>query len=422
MGLLTSQRFMYGQKILIFFLKLGFAKINFNWKTTDRSEIKDRKFEKRVKSYGKINHSFIDLSKIKFLRHGKKNSQRFFNKKILNLQILPSKNKIPLKVLHKIVKKPNVFRPNFFFSKFVKQNKENSSFRNGKISNQEEKKSGELADKLKFKKKTKNSPQKNITNVFEIVSKESQDFFHEQIGTLYISQFEKIFREEHLDIWVNPFLVFCFDSNSGFLEMVPNSNSLHIINQKKNKEKKDSDKTFNKKEKELNFEKKTQNLIESLAGYSLICFILQLKDRHNGNILLNKGNRIIHIDFGFIFDFSPGNLKFEADSFKMSRQFLSWIGGKESEMFENLREIFIRGFFSIRKNLGKLMTLARVLIKEKKEDSRNKYKLQKFQKRFKLSSRDSHIIKYSISLFKESLENWKTLQYDKYQQIASGIE
>lgn len=63
-------------------------------------------------------------------------------------------------------------------------------------------------------------------------------FFHEQIGTLYISQFEKIFREEHLDIWVNPFLVFCFDSNSGFLEMVPNSNSLHIINQKKKQRKK----------------------------------------------------------------------------------------------------------------------------------------------------------------------------------------
>ena len=66
--------------------------------------------------------------------------------------------------------------------------------------------------------------------------------------------------------------------------------------------------------------------------------LLQVKDRHNGNILMDDDGHIIHIDFGFMLSNSPGGVNFEAAPFKLTREYLEIMDsnseGKASELFD----------------------------------------------------------------------------------------
>lgn len=73
------------------------------------------------------------------------------------------------------------------------------------------------------------------------------------------------------------------------------------------------------------------NFLKSLVGYSLVCYILQIKDRHNANILLDREGHLYHIDFGFVLGETPKMGKVpifsERAPFKLTQEFWDVIGG-----------------------------------------------------------------------------------------------
>jgi Phosphatidylinositol 3- and 4-kinase len=58
------------------------------------------------------------------------------------------------------------------------------------------------------------------------------------------------------------------------------------------------------------------------TSVSVPACVAQIKDRHNGNILVDEVGHLVHIDFGFMLSNSPGGVNFESAPFKLTRELL----------------------------------------------------------------------------------------------------
>ena len=104
--------------------------------------------------------------------------------------------------------------------------------------------------------------------------------------------------------------------------------------------------------------RRAQLFCRSVAAWAVACYLLQIKDRHNGNIMLHAMGHVVHIDFGFLLSCSPGgNMNFEAAPFKLTSEYVDLMGGTRSATFARFRELVIKGFLAARKHADKLLVL-----------------------------------------------------------------
>lgn len=103
------------------------------------------------------------------------------------------------------------------------------------------------------------------------------------------------------------------------------------------------------------------NFVESLSAYSLVCYLLQIKDRHNGNIMMLRDGRLLHIDYGFIFNNSPGNMQFERAPFKLPIEFVDVMGSTDSDLFEYFKTLLRSGFIAVRRHHQKILFLVETM-------------------------------------------------------------
>ncbi|KAL1538958.1 Phosphatidylinositol 4-kinase beta 1 [Salvia divinorum] len=260
-----------------------------------------------------------------------------------------------------------------------------------------------------------------------VIVKSGDDCRQEHLAVQLISHFYDIFQEAGLPLWLRPYEVLVTSSYTALIETIPDTASLHSIKSRFPNIASLRDFFVAKyEENSPSFKLSQRNFVESMAGYSLVCYLLQVKDRHNGNLLLDEEGHIIHIDFGFMLSNSPGGVNFESAPFKLTRELLEVMDsdaeGVPSEFFDYFKVLCIQGFLTCRKHAERIILLVEML-----QDSDfpcfkgGPRTIQNLRKRFHLSLTEEQCVSLVLSLISSSLDAWRTRQYDYYQRVLNGI-
>ena len=271
----------------------------------------------------------------------------------------------------------------------------------------------------------------NTYKIFRCIIKTNEDLRQEQFATQLINEFYQIFKLENTGCWLNTYEIISTGNNSGLVEMVNDSLSLDQLKQKTNHI---SLKDFyinyygNGNIDSHSFKKAMNNFVSSLAGYSLVCYFLQIKDRHNGNILIDNEGHIIHIDFGFLLSNAPGKgLKFEKAPFKLSNDMLDCLGGIKGKYFMEFRKLLKKGFLAVHKHRHKIIILVEMMwcghgknleCFEKGQEAIDELK-SRLNPKDDISKKN--IYKLVDNLIGQSVDNWRTKWYDIFQYYVQGI-
>ena len=299
--------------------------------------------------------------------------------------------------------------------------------------------------------KYKNKPREVISSIVKGADELRQDYFVNHIMMLFNSIF--ILNEPNLNIFVLPNMVFS-NGSGGLIQTVINSASLNKINKinfslttndintnnnggyspSSTYEESIVDSDYSNFKKyfvfkygigSIEYETALYNFISSLSGYSLLCYFLEIKDRNNGNILLDEYGHIYHIDFGFLLNKTPGNIKFEKAPFKLTTDFIEILGGTTSKYFLQYQKLFYRGFNAIRKEEKFLYSIIEMFCRLFGDLTTFKDRdtiLKRLKDKFMLDKKEEkEIVKACNDLILESMNNWTTNAYDQVQRFCVGI-
>lgn len=286
----------------------------------------------------------------------------------------------------------------------------------------------------------KSSAYGNLKNweLCSVIAKNGDDLPQEAFACQLISIISRIWKTESVGAWTKNMKILVTSSNSGLVETINNAMSIHSIKKSlteisiKNGDNlngtvatvKDYFLKVYGSESSSRYKKAQDNFSRSLAAYSIICYVLQIKDRHNGNIMLDNEGHIIHIDFGFLLSNSPGSVGFEAAPFKLTQEYVDVLGGVESRAFSRFKELCKSCFRTLRQNHEKLVNIVDLMQKDSGlpcfRNGAQTGILLKQRLRLELNDDESDNFVETI-LIGKSIGSVYTRLYDQFQLVTQGI-
>lgn len=253
------------------------------------------------------------------------------------------------------------------------------------------------------------------------IFKVGDDCRQDVLALQMISAFRGIFHSVGLEVFVYPYRVTATAPGCGVIEVLPNSISRDMLGREAVNGLYDYFISKHGNEDSLRFQKARNNFVKSMAAYSMISFLLQFKDRHNGNIMIDDAGHILHIDFGFCFDIAPGGIKFERAPFKLTTEMMAVMGGStDHQAFKSFEELCIKAFLASRQYCEKLSQIV-LLMMDSGLPCFKPESVKHFKERFVLERSEREAAEFMRDLIRKSASSYSTGIYDQFQLLTNGI-
>lgn len=276
----------------------------------------------------------------------------------------------------------------------------------------------------------KESPLARQSNwdLLSLIVKYGDDCRQERLAVQLLAQMRRIFVAASLPIYLHPHVVLVVGSRAALIETISRVKSIdqckasepHIVAHFRARYGDPSSAAF---------EMAQRNFVESLAGYSIACYLLAIKDRHNGNILLDADGHLIHIDFGFVLGLSPGGIGVESAPFKLVPEWLSLMGGEEGDLFHYFKALLVKGFMELQKHSDSVLVIIEMMmcyqagVKQPIQCLRaGDAVIAGVRKRFEsLGKTEGEVVTSVNRLVSQSLNATSTRIYDHFQWMQNRI-
>ncbi|KAL6109894.1 pi4kb [Pungitius sinensis] len=268
------------------------------------------------------------------------------------------------------------------------------------------------------------SPYGHLPNwrLLSVIVKCGDDLRQELLAFQVLQQLKSTWEQERVPLWIKPYKILVLSSDSGMIEPVMNAVSLHQVKKQSQLSLLDYFLQEHGAPTTEAYLSAQRNFVQSCAGYSLICYLLQVKDRHNGNILLDAEGHIIHIDFGFILSSSPKNLGFETSAFKLTAEFVDVMGGPDGDMFNYYRMLMLQGLIAARKHMEKVLQIVEIMQQGTQLPCfHGSSTMRGLKERFHMSLTEEQLQLLVDQLVDGSMRSLTTKLYDGFQYLTNGI-
>ncbi|KAH7879656.1 uncharacterized protein C8R40DRAFT_1158339 [Lentinula edodes] len=224
----------------------------------------------------------------------------------------------------------------------------------------------------------------------QTIFKVGDDCRQDVLALQVIAMFKNIFTSVGLTLYLYPYRVTATAPGCGVIDVVPNATS--------------RDEMGRAKRARLNF-------IQSMAAYAVACYILQIKDRHNGNIMIDGEGHIVHI----------GDVKFEPSSFKLKHEMIVLMGGRYSQGYQLFQHLTVKAFLAIRPYADQLVDTVQLMLRTGLPSLKGEGIIKRLRDRYALGLNERLAAEYMMGVIKNAHQNVRSTVYDEFQRANQSF-